>query len=70
MPRVKGSGKQTVATSLRLSPLCVRLWEELAARAGLNRTAYFETTIRRLAQEHAVEDPHTESDGEQNGTPN
>ena len=37
------------ATSLRVTPTCLELWDRLAATEGLSRTGYLETTIRRLA---------------------
>lgn len=43
-----------VATSLRISPAALSLWEQLAAREGLNRTAYLEMTLRRLAAEKGI----------------
>ena len=46
--------KDTQATSLRVTPTCLELWEALAAREGLSRTGYLETTIRRLAAEKKV----------------
>ena len=46
--------KDTQATSLRLTPTCLELWDALASREGLSRTGYLETTIRRLASEKKV----------------
>ena len=48
------TAKETLATSLRLTPTCLELWEALAAREGLSRTGYLETTIRRLAAEKKI----------------
>ncbi len=50
-PAVKRSG---AATSLRVSAVGLSLWEQLAARDGLNRTAYLEMTLRRLAAEKGI----------------
>ena len=55
MARPKGTTRETIATSVRLTPLCVSLWEALATHAGLNKTAYLESTIRRLAKEDGVD---------------
>jgi len=44
----------TMETSLRLTPACLELWDELASREGLSRTGYLETTIRRIAAEEKV----------------
>ena len=46
--------KETQATSMRLTPNCLELWDELASREGLSRTGYLETTIRRLASEKKI----------------
>lgn len=48
------SNRDTRATSLRVTPICLGLWDALAAREGLSRTGYLETTIRRLAAEKKV----------------
>ncbi len=48
------STRDTRATSLRVTPTCLELWNALAAREGLSRTGYLETTIRRLAAEQKV----------------
>ena len=45
------STRDTRATSLRVTPTCLELWDALASREGLSRTGYLETTIRRLAAE-------------------
>ena len=62
MARPKGTSRETVATSVRLTPLCMRLWEQLASRAGLNKTAYLENTIRRQAKDEGIDAEATESD--------
>ncbi len=46
--------KDKQATSLRVTPTCLELWDALAAREGLSRTGYIETTIRWLASEKKV----------------
>ena len=43
------------ATSIRLSPIGLGLWDQLSAREGLNRTAFLEMTLRRLAAEKNIE---------------
>ena len=48
------TAKETQPTSLRVTPTCLELWDALAAREGLSRTGYLETTIRRLAEEKKV----------------
>ena len=49
------STRDTRATSLRVTTICLELWDALAAREGLSRTGYLETTIRRLAAEKKVQ---------------
>ncbi len=53
-PGRQRSPKETQATSLRVTPTCLELWDALASREGLSRTGYLETTIRRLAAEKKV----------------
>lgn len=48
------STRDTRATSLRVTPTCLELWDELASREGLSRTGYLETTMRRLAAEKKI----------------
>ncbi len=48
------STRDTRATSLRVTPTCLELWDALASGEGLSRTGYLETTIRRLAAEKKV----------------
>jgi hypothetical protein len=47
--------RNQVATSLKVSPVCLELWNALARKQGLNRTAYLESTIRRLAREEGLD---------------
>ncbi len=49
------STRDTRATSLRVTPTCLELWDALASGEGLSRTGYLETTIRRLAAEKKVQ---------------
>jgi len=46
--------RKTLATSLRVTPACLNLWDTLAFREGLTRTGYLETTIRRIAAEKNI----------------
>ena len=57
MERAKAKATQKrggVATSLRISPDGLKLWDRLAADHGLNRTAFLEMTLRRLAKEKGL----------------
>jgi hypothetical protein len=54
MPKLTGTTKQTVQTSLRITPLAMELWGKLADREGVNRPAYLEVALRRLAREAGI----------------
>ena len=55
MKRGTTPGRDTVPTSVRVTPVCKQLWDGLAEKMGLSNTGVLETAIRRLAREEGVE---------------
>lgn len=55
MARPAGTGKGTSSTGFRLTSVAAHLWKTLSDREGLNKTAYFEMVIRRLAREQGID---------------
>lgn len=43
-----------LATSIRVSPLGLKLWNQLAARHGLKRSAYLEMLLRQTATAEGI----------------
>ena len=50
----KAPTRNGVATSIRLSPLGLRLWNKLAETQGVNRTAYLEMLLRQTAEQKGI----------------
>lgn len=46
--------RQGVPVSLRVTPLCRRLWNELAEREGQTNTGYLEFLIRQRARQIGI----------------
>lgn len=57
MARPLGSGRDTVATSIRLTRTAKQLLDDLAMRAGLSQAGMMETLIRAEARREAVMPP-------------
>lgn len=55
MKREPTPGRETIPTSVRISPVCKLLWDGLASKLGLSNTGVLETAIRRMAKEEGIE---------------
>lgn len=55
MPK-KNERKETLPTSVRLTPTAQRLWEELAERMGLSKAGVLETLLREKAKAEGIQD--------------
>ncbi len=55
--RKSGDKRETIPTSVRITPICKELWEALAERAGVSNAAYLETIIREKAKAEGIEIP-------------
>lgn len=49
-------GRDTVPTSVRISPTCNRLWERLSENMGVSKTAVIEFAVRALAESKGITD--------------
>jgi hypothetical protein len=62
--------KETLPTSMRLTPTALTLANKLARLLGISRTAVFETAIRDLAERKGVtsgiSNPETQREGGEN----
>lgn len=47
-------------TSVRVSRLCLDLWQKLAEKQGLTKAKYLEVAIRRLASEEGIRSEESE----------
>ena len=61
MPAKKGDRKETVPTSVRITPTAQRLWDELAERMGLSKAGVLETLLREKARAEGVSERETEA---------
>jgi hypothetical protein len=59
--RKNGEKKETIPTSVRITPVCKELWDTLAERAGVSNTAYLETLIREKAKAEGVKNTSYEN---------
>jgi hypothetical protein len=50
MPVKNGERKETVPTSIRITPTCKRLWDALAQEMGVSNAALMEVLIREKAK--------------------
>jgi predicted transcriptional regulator len=51
MPATKKGTKDTIATSVRVTPLGRAIWDKLAEKMGLSATGVLETALRRMAKD-------------------
>lgn len=56
MDEKKSVARDTLPTSIRLSPGATRLWQKLAIKMGLSKTGVLETAIRQLAKTENIQD--------------
>jgi hypothetical protein len=56
-PRLKNEKKETLPTSVRVTPTCKRLWDALAERMGLSNAKALEVIIREKAKAEGIYDP-------------
>ena len=54
MPIKKSERKETVPTSVRVTPTAARLWDELSARMGLSKAGVLETLLRDRARAEGI----------------
>lgn len=54
MPRKKLPPKETLPTSVRLTPEASRLWEALAEKMGLSKAGALETILRSEAERRKI----------------
>lgn len=55
MGRPKGTGRNGIATSIRVSPLCKKLWDTLSNRIGVSNTGIIEMAIRQMAAREGLD---------------
>ncbi len=60
MPVKKSERKETVPTSVRITPTAQRLWDVLAERMGLSKAGVLETLLREKARAEGVQEREAE----------
>jgi len=60
MPVKKSERKETVPTSVRITPTAQRLWDVLAERMGLSKAGVLETLLREKARSEGVQEREAE----------
>jgi hypothetical protein len=54
-PRKKSDRKETLPTSVRITPTCQQLWDDLAEHMGLSKAGVLETLIRDRAKAEGLQ---------------
>lgn len=57
----KKPSRETLPTSVRLSPTAMRLWQQLAKEMHLSKTGVLESAIRELARREGVKDTEVDT---------